>query len=205
MDYIKNEDGYKITKNLKKKRLKVHYNDLFPLVIPFEDEKGLLGFIKEELKEVDFNNNLIFFCNYDILKPVMLYGFLSLGKYVEYDFLSMYKLLDIYFDKDDDYINFSQIKKDYMILYGNYGEIRNEMLPEIINRIVEQRFVDGKYTWIFYKGNEQNFIYKYKDVDDILKERGYKYINIKIPPKIKKTRKSRKKNRHSINKDMEEI
>lgn len=187
MDYIKSEEGYQATNNLKLKRLKTHYSDLFPLNIPFEDKKEVLSFIKEEFRDLNFNSNYIVFCNKDILKPLILFGFIKLGGFQDYIMMNTYRLLDITLGKDMDYETIGQVYADYSILYSGYREFNNKRQSDVVEQYIEQMIMRGKKVWMYHKGSKQNFNRRYGGTLKLIKERGFEIINLDIPFNIKKS------------------
>lgn len=176
LNYEKGEEGYKASKELKIKRVKTHYPELFPLGISKEE----LDEVWNEISDIDFTKNQMIFCKKDLLKSVMLYGFLSLEKFVEYDFISLYRLLDIFFDKDENFVSLNQLDKDYLILYGGFGDIRNDMLHELINQVIEQRVINNKCTWFYYKNSWSIFKSRFGDVAKLLKSRNFNRTDLNI-------------------------
>ena len=170
-----NKDN-KMTKEMRWRRFKGHYSDLFPLKEGKKEKKDL---IKKSLKDVEFKeNNIIIFCEDDLLKPVMVYGFLKLNKFVSYDFVSFYEVVENFFN--DEKSDLGDINANYLILYsGVYGEIRNEMLPELICQIIERYAIQNKYIWIYYRGKKGQFRRKYSDVYKLIDNRGFDEIEIK--------------------------
>lgn len=191
-DYQITENGFKATDKYKIKRLRTHYPALFPLDIPFEDNKTILSFLKGALKEVDFEGNVFITCKHNLIKPIMLYGFISLGKYVQYDFIGGSRLQDIYFEKDDEYVSLSRLNSKNLILYLGYKEIKNKMQSELVEHVIEDRYIKGKTTWIFYKGSVSSCRTSYSGTLQLVKDRGYSLIDINVPIEIGKNKTSTK-------------
>lgn len=185
-DYYKTEEGLRVTDKYKLKRLKTHYPELFPLDIPYEDKKVVLKSIQEQLLEVDFNTNILITCKEDLLKPISLFGLISLGKFVKYDFIGGYKLQDIYFDRDNDYVSLNHINREIMILYLGYREIHNKMQSEFVEHVLEDRYIKGKPSWVYFKGSLDSFRAKYSGALELIKNRNFNIVNINIPVGIGK-------------------
>lgn len=203
MDIKETKNGYKVTKELKVKRLKTHYPDLFPLNLDnFEDRKLVLKDIKESFEKVNFSNNLFITCKDDLLKPTLLYGLISLGSYVNFELMNAYRLLDIYLGKDDKYNSLFKIYSNYLAIYLGYRESANKRQSDVIEQTIENRIIKNRRTWIYYKGTKSKFNSKFPAVMSLLEERNFDVIEYSLTNKANKISKN-KKNGNLNNVDLE--
>lgn len=168
-------DKKEMTKEMKWRRFKNHYSEFLPI----NKDEEVKDRIKEKFKEVEFKeNNIIIFSEEDLLKPIMVYAFLKVNKFIEYDFISFYEIIEEFFD-DNSEGKLSDLNRDYLIIYsGMYSEVRNEMLPELICQLIERRTIDDKFTWIYYRGKETIFKRKYELIYKFIGDKGFNLISV---------------------------
>jgi hypothetical protein len=206
MDYFKKDDGgLKVDNDFKKKRMKVNYPHLFPLFIPFKDKKQTLRDIRDNLKDVNFNNNVGIFCKHDLMKACMLYGFITLGEYVDYNFMNGYRLLNISLGKDNDYNDVTYINNDYLIIYLGYKEFNNKRQSDVVEQVIEDRMIKNKKTWIYYMGSQSKFKRKYKGTLEVMKRRRFEIVDINLSDDLEKEDYSQSGGSSSMDIEIDEI
>ena len=178
-DYTLTKDGsFQATSAYRMKRVRAHYPDLFPLTTGRVLKQEAQATITETLGGEVLNRNFAVFCTEDLLKPVMLYALLSLGKFVSYQMMSGYRLLDICLGKDEEYASIANIHADLTILYMGFSEFDNRRQSDVLEQYVEQQAVRSRLTWLYYRGTKQGLRTKYPRFYQTLEDRNFKLFEL---------------------------
>ena len=73
-------------------------------------------FYKEALRGFDFDKNSLFLCSEDYMKSVFLFSLLSLKKLVSVEFMSVYRLLDIFLGHDKVYDTILDVQNSIIVV-----------------------------------------------------------------------------------------
>jgi len=168
------------------KRFFVKYRELLDIPLMRKDYKGYVskvGYVGKVLEGIDFERNILFICNKDLMREVFLCGFMNLNTLRSYDLLNINDFMGIHLgnrslekveNRDDDvkYEDEEDIVRDVLCVTCNYYEIRlsnYKMNEEVLISTIMNRYnkvsMDSKkplkLNWIYGKGtiNEVDNIY----------------------------------------------
>lgn len=121
--------------------------------------------IAAKMPKIDYDNNILFVCDLKIPRETFFTAFFKLGLLVEYRFLNLLKVQDLWngvYKQSmiplDDVHSLQEIREDVLCTYvsKSMGEVGNA--PEIWTTLMSARFVDSglitnhQNTWIYFGG-----------------------------------------------------
>lgn len=151
-------------KELMSKRLMVYFAPLLPI------DKSIVK--KLDLEQINVNKVQAYTCNQDVHREVFSQILLDLGKQTEskpsYKVISATELIDNHFDQDNRN-NLLYIKPQVLFITYTVQGLENSYTRPVLEKVIEERKIDGKRTFIFFKGNVQSLMsLKIKAIDDIV-------------------------------------
>lgn len=156
--------GMFMNEDLASKRLKLYFAPLLPI-----DKKKLN---KLHLSKVNVTRVQAYSYNIDIYKELFSYILLELGKVLDerpsYKLITVSELMDDHFDSENRNNNKYIKPKVLFIVYSVQG-LENSYTKPIIEKVIEERKIEGKKTFLFYKGNVNDLLrLKISSIDDII-------------------------------------
>lgn len=153
-----------MNEDLASKRLKLYFAPLLPI-----NKKKL---DKLDLKKINVNNVQAFVYHIDIYKELFSYILLELGKVLNdrpsYKLITVSELTDDHFDSESRNNNKYIKPKVLFIVYSVQG-LENSYTKPIIEKVIEERKLEGKKTFLFYKGYANDLLrLKIDSIDDII-------------------------------------
>lgn len=137
-----------MNEDLTAKRLKLYFAPLLPI-----DKRKIE---RLELHRINVNKIQAFVYGMDIYKELFSYILLEYGKI--YGERPSYKLITVSELTDDHFDNENRNNKKYIkpkilfIVYGALG-LENSYTKPIIEKVIEERKLEGKKTFLFYRGH----------------------------------------------------
>lgn len=161
--YNKDASGITASEDFQFKRLRAHFEPLFPLKLG--SRKGLSDFIslfKEEQKK----GSIIVYSKEDIANAVFLALVLYRGKFFSHMKMNGYELIDIYLGHQEDVPSLLSLEADVIMITLGYNEFENRRQEDAILQVLDNQVHKGHQMWIFYKGSQADFKSKFSKLRD---------------------------------------
>lgn len=124
--------------------------------------------IRLRMPETDYDNNILFICNENIMKEVFFIAFWKLPELVDFRWIELLliqelwygrvKKKDYYEDEMEAAYSFNDIKQDVLCTYVSSNMAEVGIIPEIMTTVISSRSeklgrkTEGQNTWIYYEG-----------------------------------------------------
>lgn len=92
--------------------------------------------------------------NEDSCENIIISLLMKRGTYDDVIVINGYKLVEIMLSKDADYPCLSAIKAQLVIIYITNYECKNRVLPDLLNQVISNQYMDGKECYLIYKGSD---------------------------------------------------
>lgn len=148
-DYSITDSGLKATPELRVKRFKSRYPELF------QNKNFDLEALKAVYNQIpEVRDFMLITYPKDCMGYSIMTLFMRLGRYEDALIINAYTLLDIYLGKSEDYQSISDIENRVVCVYLGYSEFENRRQSDIIEQLMEQQRVHGGKFWLLYKGTD---------------------------------------------------
>lgn len=177
--FVKTEKGMEVTPEFKLLQLKSRFRELFPLGVTKEELKSLWTLFKSDQRlEEASKGNAVVYMTEDVLNPLLLYMFVSRGSKDPFILMNAYSLIEIYLGHNENITSIEQLESQLIVLYMGYSEFENKRQADIIMQLIEQQIIRRGNLWIVYKGSDDSFANKYRDLSVLLTQRKFKKVII---------------------------
>lgn len=168
--------GVEQTQEFYNKRFFLHYRDFIDLDRLKRDKEGYrkdISKVSNIVKDINFNENLLFICDKDLSKMLFLVGFSRLERLSTYRYMTILDLIDVRrgfrtgdnSNIPDDSIMLSEqdIREDVFCLYCDefmYMTMKSDMYvtSAIEGREQKRNRKGGRFlNWVFYRGLYDSF------------------------------------------------
>lgn len=177
--FKKGPNGTEATLEFKLLQLKSRYKDLFPLGVNEQELKSLWSIFNSTpaLGKMAKSNGYVCMSE-DILRPLLLRLFVEKGQFTDYRLMNAYSLIEIYLGHNDDITSIEQLESNHIVLYLGFSEFENKRQADIIMQLIEQQLLRRGTLWLIYKGSEDTFANKYRELLQLMNQRKFVGINI---------------------------
>lgn len=167
-----------VTKSLQRKRMEAMFPELFPLGLAGPEGHKTLKVVKKRLENVDFSKGAVIVSQRDLMKPVFLYAFLSLGENPHHIILNAFRLLEIYLRSDPEFVTVSELTHRVIAVYLGYSEFENKRQTDVIEQLMDMCAVRSQILWLFIKGGVSSVTAKYGGVIALAKSLGLEMVDM---------------------------